>query len=179
MTLLSNRDRLIAVVGSRGFQNVGLVRQHVEDLHKLDPSYVLLSGGARGVDTAAEEAARYLGHGVVSLRPSGRKNVWGVDLLQWHPDGRADHHLDDFLTYRSFGEAAYARNDIISEYAPRGYAFWDRSSPGTRHTIERFLTRGKFIWAYDQWGKTIDITRLKGKEPQAQLVMEDMEGLAC
>lgn len=48
----------VAIVGSRTFPNCDVVRRFV---HRLRPGTLVISGGARGVDAAAEEAARERG----------------------------------------------------------------------------------------------------------------------
>jgi predicted Rossmann fold nucleotide-binding protein DprA/Smf involved in DNA uptake len=48
----------VAIIGSRDYAKLHLVQKMVE---VLPPGCILISGGARGVDTIAEEAARSRG----------------------------------------------------------------------------------------------------------------------
>ncbi len=50
--------RVIAVVGSRDFPKLGWVHEFVR---RTKPNTIIVSGGARGVDAAAKEAADTLG----------------------------------------------------------------------------------------------------------------------
>ena len=53
----SGIPEVVAIVGSRGFRDPELVDTIVARLHKLHPNLLLISGGAPGVDTFAENAA--------------------------------------------------------------------------------------------------------------------------
>jgi len=96
----------IAIVGSRNYPKLELVRQYV---YGLPPTAVIVTGGARGVDQAAEEAARERGLRVIVIRP------------RWDVYGRA---------------AGPIRNREIVKHSDMVVAFWDLVSPGTRSSIE-------------------------------------------
>ena len=88
----------VGVVGSRNYQDLLAVRRFVQN---LPPGTVVVSGGARGVDMAAEDAAR------------------GVGLPE--PDiRRPSKHVIDTL---GFGAAAHARNKSIALSCDRLVAF--------------------------------------------------------
>ena len=96
----------IAIVGSRDYPDLEAVKHFVE---ALPPDVTVVSGGARGVDRAAEEAARARGLKVL------------VFLADWANEGRS---------------AGYKRNVKVINAADMVVAFWDGKSPGTRHALE-------------------------------------------
>ena len=93
----------VAIVGCRDFgahntqmrERVWLL---VRQLRRRDPSTIIVSGGARGVDSWAEEAARHFGLGV---------EVYKAD---WDRYGRG---------------AGHRRNTTIVEVSDAVVAFWD------------------------------------------------------
>lgn len=99
------------------------VHDYLDDLgDQLDVEIV--SGGARGVDTAAKNEAL----------------DWGLAYKEFPADWNA----------RGRG-AGFARNQLIVNYADRVVAFWDGVSPGTKDTIDRALkahTRLEVIFPY-------------------------------
>lgn len=103
----------VAIVGSRWYPEQSHVRNFVMGLPK---DTVVLSGGAKGVDSWAEKWARYYGLDV---------EVFPAD---WEKHGR---------------RAGYLRNVDIVNACDRVVAFWDGASPGTRHTIEIARKAGK------------------------------------
>lgn len=105
----------VAIVGSRNFGKLHLVREYVMDRLKAGED-VVVSGGARGVDSIAEQAAVDAG---IEVR---------VFPAQWQLYGRS---------------AGYRRNVDIVNDADRVVAFWDGSSRGTKHTIDIAHEKGK------------------------------------
>lgn len=87
---------------------------------KLEAGTVVLSGGARGVDTVAVEAAKARGLPTLVLRA-----VWR--------DHRGDYNPD----------AGFDRNSVLVEKASHVVAFWDGRSGGTRDTIKKARDAGK------------------------------------
>ena len=85
---------------------MGLVTDYVKS---LPSDTVIVSGGARGVDTVAETAAKACGL-EIQIFPA----LWG--------------------TYGK--RAGFLRNRQIVEAADRVVAFWDGLSPGTLSTIK-------------------------------------------
>lgn len=78
----------------------------------------IVSGGARGIDSAAADYAR--------------RN--GIRLTEFLPE------------YERYGRAApLKRNHAIAEYADEALAFWDGRSRGTAYTIELFRKLGKKV----------------------------------
>lgn len=96
----------VGIVGSRGFSDLEQVRAYVRT---LAPGTTVVSGGAAGVDSAAEEEARRLGLPVQIIKP------------EWARYGR---------------RAGFLRNKDIVNAADRVVAFWDGKSRGTSHTIK-------------------------------------------
>lgn len=89
----------------------------VDDLEKYLPEGVteIVSGGARGVDASARAYA--FAH--------------GIKLTEFLPE------------YDKYGRnAPLRRNTSIIEYSDLVLAFWDNTSPGTRHVIESCRKRG-------------------------------------
>ena len=102
----------LAIVGSRGI--------NLKDLGDYLPDGVdeIVSGGARGVDTAAREYAK----------------AHGIKLTEFLPD------------YETYGRRApLVRNLEIIDYADEVYAFWDRKSHGTKYVIQNCKLRGKRV----------------------------------
>lgn len=101
-----NRAQLtIAIVGSRDYPNMALVRDFVR---QLPQGVDIISGGARGVDSVAAHAARHYGHPVTEF------------MADWNRYGKA---------------AGFIRNQEIVDSAEFLVAFWDGKSRGTEHTI--------------------------------------------
>lgn len=102
----------VAIVGSRSL--------FVTDFGKYLPKECdeIVSGGARGIDSCAEEYARKKGLKVTVFLPE----------------------------YEKYGKVApLKRNDQIAEYADEAIAFWDGESRGTVYTIKRFQALGKKV----------------------------------
>lgn len=109
----------VAVVGSREFADLDRVRRYIAS---LPSSIVVLSGGARGVDRCAVDAARSRG-----LR-------WLEYLADWDRDGR---HL-----------AGRIRNQRVAERCDRMVAFWDGKSTGTQDAFTRAIALGRQVVVY-------------------------------
>lgn len=95
----------IAIIGSRNFPHLDWVREYVR---ALPADAIIVSGGAEGVDSAAElEAAR-----------RGLKTQ--IFRAAWSLHGRG---------------AGMIRNHDIIQAADRVVAWWDGVSRGTAHSI--------------------------------------------
>ena len=119
--------RRIAIVGSRDYPRPDLVEAFVARLPK---SAVVVSGGARGVDSVAVEAAEARGLEAV---------VFPADWRRWR---------------RSAGPR---RNAEIVEHADRVVAFWDGASRGTLDTVRRARRAGLPIEIYDAGGAALPV----------------------
>lgn len=96
----------VAIVGSRGYPHLGVVRQFVS---LLPPDTTIVSGGALGVDQAAARAAQ----------------EFGLELVEYLPDWEKHGKRAGFL-----------RNQDIVQRADVVFAFWDGTSRGTKSSIE-------------------------------------------
>ena len=101
----------IAIVGSRDYGDMTRVIDFVRSLDKLD---VVVSGGARGVDTVAARTAQ----------------LCGLTVVEYPADWSLGRH------------AGFVRNTQIVENCDRVVAFWDGVSHGTRDTIMRARKAG-------------------------------------
>ncbi len=110
-------QEVVAIVGSRGWPKARL--HEVQDYVSFLPNgTIILSGGAVGVDTAAEEAARQLGMEVRIHKPN----------------------------YDLYGpRAPLIRNITIAEECTRMVAFWDGISTGTMHVVRQARARNKLV----------------------------------
>lgn len=118
---MTTMNKRIGIVGSRDFPALEMVTVYVRN---LPAGTIIISGGARGVDQTAEEAARKAGLEVISL-PA----LWRV-----------------------YGKrAGFIRNEIIVEQAEEVVAFWDKKSRGTAHTIHLAKKLGKPVTVFDTW----------------------------
>ena len=117
----------IAVVGSREFKEEGLILDILSS--ELTPGDTLISGGARGVDTFAEEALSAINQG-------------------YAPDGQISKHIfkPDWDKYGK--RAGFLRNELIINEADKVIAFWDGESKGTKHSIDLAIKAGKPIDIY-------------------------------
>ncbi len=97
----------VAIVGSRNYPRPEKVAEYVRNLPK---DTCVISGGAAGVDTWAENAAKF--HHLDTL----------IFRARWDLHGRA---------------AGMIRNQDIVDTAERFVAFWDGASRGTADSIAR------------------------------------------
>lgn len=110
---MGGRCGAVAIVGSRDFADEQAVRAYVR---ALPTGTTVVSGGARGPDSWAENEARLCALGVV------------VFHAEWDRLGR---------------RAGFLRNKLIVDRADRVVAFWDQRSRGTQHTIDLAREAGK------------------------------------
>ena len=102
-----NKKFIIAIVGSRNYKCLEQVEKYINTL--TASSVIIISGGAKGVDKTAINAAK-------------RRNIEYEEILpNWKTEGRI---------------AEFRRNLIIVSKANEVIAFWDGISNGTRHTID-------------------------------------------
>jgi len=102
----------VAIVGSRDCGNFS--KEHIIK-HLPASCTLIISGGARGVDTFAMEAAKHLDIPFVRISPDYEKN------------GKA---------------APHKRNALIIDTADLLLAFWDFSSQGTANAIAGCIESG-------------------------------------
>ena len=121
----------IAVVGSREFKDIKFERNVIlkelifaipdieENPNAPDP--ILISGGARGIDTLAEEVAK------------SQRIETKIFPAEWNKYGKG---------------AGFIRNELIIKEADRVIAFWDGRSKGTKHSINIAILAHKPIDIY-------------------------------
>lgn len=125
----------IAVVGSRSFNNYNylhskltgflwdLLDQHTRELPP-GPAITIISGGARGADSIAEQWA----------------NAWDYPIkifpAEWDKYGKS---------------AGYRRNIDIVDNCDMLIAFWDGTSRGTKHSIDIAEKQGKPVIIFKDW----------------------------
>jgi YspA, cpYpsA-related SLOG family len=108
----------VAIVGSREYPRLDMVWDFITKQAARRPDTVIISGGARGVDTVAAVAGRMAGLQVLEIIPD------------WDGAGM---------------EAGFLRNSEIVAQVESVVAFWDGSSRGTRDTIEKARSEGKKV----------------------------------
>jgi len=110
----------VAVVGSRDFPSRTTVEVELYRILKKANANSLrlhiITGGARGVDTWAEEWAKR------------NQIMYTVIPAQWNIHGKS---------------AGFARNHDIWNLAEAGIAFWDGTSRGTQHSFVIAKKHGK------------------------------------
>lgn len=149
---------IVAVVGSRNYPNLNDVREYVRKIAEKHPDAVIVSGGAKGVDRTAENAAKKEGLDVVSYRPSERTNAaskgeFAIEVF-WRGErarkivetGRLDEPGPRFATFTG---AAKRRNSWIVEDADVVVAFTTGSS-GTADTIAKAKRDGKKLVVHER-----------------------------
>ncbi len=103
----------IAIIGSRDLKNYDYFLDKLKEAlekYSIKPS-LIISGGAKGVDTHAKRYA----------------NDNNIELKEFLPD----------YTKYYFKEAPLKRNDQIIDEADCILAFWNGSSKGTQYVINR------------------------------------------
>lgn len=115
---VDNAPHKVAIVGSRDFPRPDWVKSYVA---RMPDGWTVVSGGARGVDTWAEDAARARGLAVE------------VFPANWERHGKA---------------AGPLRNRQIVDAADWVVAFWDGRSRGTASTMALAKACGKLRGVY-------------------------------
>jgi hypothetical protein len=128
----------VAIVGSRDYPDKDEVFSYVTE---LPADTVVVSGGARGVDLAAESCAGTRGLTVVSYRPVKVNRAWRVSRLTAR--GYASEQIWLPAYFATFVQAAFFRNVQIVADCDRVVAFWDGRSRGTKSTIDIAGREGK------------------------------------
>lgn len=116
----------VAIVGSRTFSDLEAVRELV---HGFEPGTVLVSGGARGVDSVAEKTQKKLSREDLIFDPD------------WAKYGRA---------------AGPIRNAQIVDVCDEMHAFWDGASRGTKNAMQLCEKAGKPLTVHMENGRTYD-----------------------
>lgn len=136
---LDEQERRIAIVGSRE----GINRERVQEfVGMLDPTTtVVISGGARGVDSWAVEAAKER-----DIRVRVYPAHWKV-------------HAECNCRNKSGGSickyAGFRRNKVMIDAADDVVAFWDGKSSGTAHSIEYAIEQRKPVAIFSPHGNLV------------------------
>lgn len=146
----------VAICGSRDWSDLDHVRRFVEALAAKYPGAIVFSGGARGVDETAEEAAQNCGLAVVSYRPvrvaeCEEAECWTVRI---HATGAAaevwvrEKRSVPAPTFGSFRMAAFFRNFWLAEDGEQIVAFQRNGSRGTQNTIDNARSLNRPVHVY-------------------------------
>ena len=119
--------RRVAVIGSRRFPNPEVIVAYVSN---LPADTILVSGGAEGTDTIAEQAARARSLSV---------EIYAAD---WERLGR---------------KAGPIRNQQIVEASDLVVAFWDGGELGTLNTVMRAVEAKREVRVFDPDGREVPI----------------------
>lgn len=112
----SDMSKHIAVIGSRNFADYAMVTRWLNYVLSGRGAWTIISGGARGADSLAQQYADE--HGVeFKLFPA-----------DWDTHGR---------------KAGFLRNTEMARACGMVLAFWDMQSSGTAHMIQTALRHGK------------------------------------
>ena len=102
------RRKKIVVFGSRTFTDFERLSKELDNY----PRFILLCGGANGVDTLAEKYALEKQYLIKYFRPKYDKLGKGAPLI---------------------------RNIEMAREADEGVCFWDGISPGTKHMLKQLV----------------------------------------
>lgn len=136
-------SHVVAIVGSREFPELDRVRDFVRSLPE---DACVISGGARGVDQAAEVEAQRRGLFVESYRPVKDHGIWRIARYLYHTKGSSSHLLPG--EFKTFAQCAHARNSWIINVAVATsgclVAFWTGQveHSGTYSVIEKARKAG-------------------------------------
>lgn len=141
----------VAIVGSRDYPVLKEVGRYVGRIASKYPDALIVSGGARGVDLAAEGAAEYYDLRVKSFRPfESARGDFGISIYENYDSDDPFECIPD--RFDSYGKAAYFRNGLIVENAAIVVAF-TTGSRGTQHTIDLARAAGKPTFVYNERGE--------------------------
>ena len=126
----------LGVVGSRDFNDYGLMKKYLDKIHSVEPITCIVSGGAKGAD--------YFGE------------VWAKDnnisKMIFKPD------------WQKYKKAAgYIRNEEIVNHSDKVIALWNGTSKGTKHTIDICKKKNKkckIIYTDKNFIRTMKIKQL-------------------
>ena len=124
----------IAIVGSRSINNTDEIKTLIDSIipyvTQKETPLTIISGGAKGVDTIAQEWASERKHDFILIKPY--------------------HLLDNQVPYEA--KFFFVRNKQIVDNSDAIVAIWDEESSGARDTI-RYATKCKkpvVVYSYKQ-----------------------------
>ncbi len=112
----------LAVVGSRGFDNYEILKTVIDEIRTAYEITTIVSGGAVGADTFAEQYAEENGIEMV------------VFPAEWKRFGK---------------KAGFLRNNTIWSNSDIGVAFWDGKSKGTAHSFDISRKHRKLLYVFN------------------------------
>jgi len=124
----------IAIVGSRKYKNLNIVKSFVENLIGYK-DLIIISGGADGVDKTAEE---------VSMENQIKTIIYRI--ASWYKNGKYNP------------SAGFERNTTIVENSEIVFCFWDGTSNGCLDTIKKAKNLNKSYFILDEEGNLIKKT---------------------
>jgi hypothetical protein len=116
----------VAVVGNRQGADLQQVEQFIAALRAKQPDTIVISGGAAGVDHAAEDSWFRHGGRIRSYRPASWGDGFGVEVWNYGGPEAAvvlpvEHQMVQLADYKS---AALYRDTLIAEDCDRLVAFY-------------------------------------------------------
>ena len=133
------RQVKLAIIGTREFNNYGIMKDILISLITSNVNVIeIISGGAKGADTLAEQFAK-------------EKDIpTKIFLPEWdnidHPDAIVKTNR---LRKKYDAGAGFRRNKLIIERADSVVAFWDGKSNGTKHSLNIAKKLKKHYMVYD------------------------------
>lgn len=145
-------SELLAVVGPHENYHLPPVVEFLTALYQIHPDTTIVSGGAKGIDSCAEQTWLKLGGKVISYRPkriSFDPEEWIIEVWELGiPKPRVYDHLG-YPTAADFKSCAFLRNILIAETATRLTAFYTgRRSPGASFTEAWARSKGHPAFAF-------------------------------
>lgn len=123
----------VAVVGSRSFADSTYMHDKLTGIlwdivdhwgNDLPLDITIISGGARGADSLAEQWAKKWGY---------ETNIFPAE---WDKYGKS---------------AGYKRNELIVQECDILVAFWDGESRGTKHSMDLAVKYNKPVFKFTDW----------------------------
>lgn len=124
---------IVAIVGSRRFKRISLVRDYLDNLKRMyGVSITIISGGAQGVDGFAKFYSRKLGFVTLTIN------------AKWIVNGVKNKN------------AGFERNseivEFIKSHGGEVHAFWNGKSKGTLDTIQKCDAAKIKVYVHDEEG---------------------------
>jgi hypothetical protein len=119
----------VAIIGPRDVSDPGRARALVfEIVSELPDGVIVVSGGAKGIDTLAREIALAAGHDVIEYVPIYGK---GEVVARWHSPERPTKTRVVARARATDAELPKVRNTFVAIGSDRAFAFTHGSRGGT------------------------------------------------
>lgn len=117
----------LAVVGSRQGADLEHVRVFLIELYTRHPEAIIVSGGAVGVDQAAEQTWIGLGGRVLSFRPKQiHAEEYGIEVWELGGAKPRVYDYEGYPTGATYADACMLRDILIAETCDRLVSFYKR-----------------------------------------------------